>query len=122
HQDAGAHALQDQRVQRLQIGHFFGSLPGQALAALKAAAQPLNHHGSAKAQGAQSHRLGALTAGGGSAQGQAEGEIDQADGSNGSDEKTDAAMQQDVGDGDRDDQQVADPAGSAACKIEQRRE
>src|SRR5690606_24382989 len=29
HQDPGAHALQDQRVERLQIGDFFGALAGQ---------------------------------------------------------------------------------------------
>ena len=121
-QDAGAHALQNQAVEGLQVGHVGGALGGQAFAQLQAAGQALQHDGGGEAQGAEGAGLQVLVGGGRAADALVEGQIDHADGRHGSDQQADAAAQQDVGNRHCHDQQVAQAARAAAGGVEQCRE
>lgn len=61
HQYAGAHALQDLRIELFQIGYIGRTLFGQALAYLQTACDALDEQGAGEAQrteGASLHVLG----------------------------------------------------------------
>ncbi len=119
HHDAGTHALEDQRVERLQVRHLFRTLARQRLADLQAASQPLNQEGGSKAERAECAGLNVLAAGFGALNAEVEGQVDQARRSNRGDEETDPATQQYVGDGNGNYQQVADTARGATAEVEQ---
>ena len=122
HQDAGAHALQDLGVQGFEVGDFLGALPSQGLTDLQAAREALHQQRGGETQGAECRRLHVLGAGFAVVQAEVEGQVDKAGGGNCGDEEADASSQQDVGDGDGNDQQVADAAGGTSSEVEQRRE
>ncbi len=122
HHDAGAHALQDQGVEGLEVGDLLGALAGQSLADLQAPSQSLDEKGCGEAQRSERTGLDVLAAGFGTADAQVEGQVDQAGGSDRGDEETDPPPQENIGDGDGDDQQVADAARRSSAKIEQSRQ
>ncbi|MNP09609.1 hypothetical protein D3C76_1017220 [compost metagenome] len=122
HQDAGAHALQDQGVEFFEIGHRGGALFGQGLGEVLAPGEGLDQQGRGEAHGAESARLHVVVHRGGQAEAEIEGQVDQPDARHRGHQQADASAQQHVGDRHRDHHQVADPAGDAAGGIEQRAE
>ena len=122
HQDAGAHALQDQAVEGLQIGHVVGALARQPFADLQAAGQALHSERHGETQGAQRAGLDELAAGGRLAEAQLEGQQHHGQRGHRGDQQAAAAGQQQVGDGHGDDHQAGQAAGHAAGGVEQRAE
>ena len=119
HQNARAHALQDQRVQGPQAGDITGALFGQVLAGAQQSAQPLNHKPHSEAQHTQGTRLQVVVGGGRSGDAQVERQVDDADGGECGDQQAEATAQQQVAHGHGGDHQVADAAGRAATGVEQ---
>ncbi|MCY1530415.1 hypothetical protein D9M68_656000 [compost metagenome] len=119
YQDAGAHALENLRVQRFQVGDVLGALFGQGLAELQATAQTLDQQGRGEAEGAETAGLDELAGSLRVAEAEVEGQVDQPYGRHRCHQQADAPAQQDIGDGHRDHHQVGDAAGGAARREEQ---
>lgn len=119
HEDAGAHALQDQCVEFLQVGDRLGAFFGQRFGLLLAPHQSLDHQRGGEAQGAEAAGLDVVVGGVRTAQAEEEGQVEQAEAGRRRDDQADAPAQQDVGNGHRHHQQAADAAGYAATCVEQ---
>ncbi|MNC12523.1 hypothetical protein D3C75_602470 [compost metagenome] len=118
-QDAGAHALQDQGVERLQVGDVGGVAAGQGFALLQAPAESLDDQRGGKAQGAEGAGLHVLGGGRRAAEAEIEGQVDQPAAGQRGDQQAEAPAQDAVGDRHRDHQQRRQAAGDAAGGVEQ---
>ncbi|MNL02757.1 hypothetical protein D3C87_1232760 [compost metagenome] len=119
HQNAGAHALQDQRIERFQADDFTGLLLHQRFADFQASDQALHQQGCGKTQGAEGADLQIVIGIGAMADAQQETRADNADRPDGGNQQADAPSQQRIADSHRNDQQVANGAGHAAASEEQ---
>ncbi|MNZ91221.1 hypothetical protein D3C78_1101960 [compost metagenome] len=122
HQDAGAHALQDQGVERFQADHFAGALLGQGFTGFQSSGQALYQQRGGKTQCPQGAGLQVTAGTVRVAQAKKETRADDAEGGQGRDQQADAAAQQCVADGHRDNEQVADGTGYTTRGEEQPRE
>ena len=104
HQNAGAHALQDQGVQGFQVGHVGRPLFGQVLADLQAPGQALHEQGGGEAQRTEGADLHILGGGGRAAETEVEGQEDHADRRHRGYQQADTPAQEDIGDGHRHNQ------------------
>ncbi|MNN26840.1 hypothetical protein D3C81_1403580 [compost metagenome] len=118
-QDAGAHALQDQRVEDLQVGHVGGVPAGQGFALLQAPAQRLDDQRGNEAQGAESPGLDVVAGGCRAAEADVERQVDQPAAGQRRDQQAQAAAQDAVGHRHRNHQQRRQAAAEAAGGVEQ---
>ncbi|MNI45178.1 hypothetical protein D3C73_995940 [compost metagenome] len=119
YQNTGAHALQDQRIERLKLHDFTGALFGEGLAHLHTLHHRLHEQGGGKAQRAQCGGLQVIIGAGGMAEAQEEALPDNAECGDGGNQQAEAAPQQRVTDRHCDHQQIAEGAGDTAGGIEQ---
>lgn len=120
HQNASSHALENQRVERFQIGDIRGALFGERLSDLEAARDALHEQRGGKAERAKCAGLQILAGDRWAADAQVEHQVDHRNAGHGGDQQADTPAEQDVGDGHCDDEQVADTAGRPASGIEER--
>ncbi|MNZ86373.1 hypothetical protein D3C78_1051920 [compost metagenome] len=118
-QDAGAHALQDQGVERLQVGDVGGVAQRQAFALLQAPAEGLDDQGCDEAQRAEGAGLDELAGGGRPAEAEVERQVDQAAAGQGRDQQAEPTAQEAVGNRRGNHQQRRQAAGDAAGGVEQ---